>query len=77
MRSGLARNCGYAGMGDLECAMDNHVLSSCTDFQLQFDNLQSRSSMEAKGLIKKQTTLHLLHTFAVGRHLSTENRRHS
>ena len=37
MRSGLARNCGYAGMGDLECAVDNHVLSSYTDFQLQFE----------------------------------------
>ena len=36
MRSRLARNCGYAGMGDLECAVDYHVLSSYTDFQLQF-----------------------------------------
>ena len=28
MRSRLARNCGYARMGDLECAVDYHVLSS-------------------------------------------------
>ena len=33
MRSGLARNCGFAGMGDLECAVDYHVLSSFTDFE--------------------------------------------
>ena len=33
----LARNCGYAGMGDVECAVDYHVLSSYTDFQLQFE----------------------------------------
>ena len=26
-----------AGMGDLECAVDYHVLSSHTDFQLQFE----------------------------------------
>ena len=37
MRSGLARNCGFAGMGDLECTVDYHVLSSFTDFQLQFE----------------------------------------
>ena len=37
MRSRLARNCGYAEMGDLECAVDCHVLSSYTDFQLQFE----------------------------------------
>ena len=37
MRSRLARNCRYAGMGDLECAVDYHVLSSYTDFQLQFE----------------------------------------
>ena len=37
MRSRLARNCGYAGMGDFECAVDYHVLSSYTDFQLQFE----------------------------------------
>ena len=37
MHSRLARNCGYAGMGDLECAGDYHVLSSYTDFQLQFE----------------------------------------
>ena len=37
MRSRLARNCGYARMGDLECAVDYHVLSSYTDFQLQFE----------------------------------------
>ena len=36
MHSRLARNCGYAGMGDLECAVDYHVLSSYTDFQVQF-----------------------------------------
>ena len=36
MRSRLARNCGYVRMGDLECAVDYHVLSSYTDFQLQF-----------------------------------------
>ena len=27
----------YAEMGDLECAVDCHVLSSYTDFQLQFE----------------------------------------
>ena len=32
MRSKLARNCGYARMADLECAVDYHVLSSYTDF---------------------------------------------
>ena len=37
MRSRLARNCGYARMGDLVCALDYHVLSSYTDFQLQFE----------------------------------------
>ena len=37
MHSGLARNCGSAGMGDLECTVDYHVLSSYTDFQLQFE----------------------------------------
>ena len=37
MRSRLARNCGYAEMGDLEGAVDCHVLSSYTDFQLQFE----------------------------------------
>ena len=37
MRSRLARNCGYARMGDLESAVDYHVLSSYTDFQLQFE----------------------------------------
>ena len=37
MRNGLARNFGYARMGDLECAVDYHVLSSYTDFQLQFE----------------------------------------
>ena len=37
MRSRLARNCGYAGMGYLECAVDYHVLSSFTDFQMQFE----------------------------------------
>ena len=36
MRSRVARNCGYAGMGDLGCAVDYHVLSSYTDFQLEF-----------------------------------------
>ena len=36
MRDRLARKCGYAGMADLECAVDYHVLSSYTDFQLQF-----------------------------------------
>ena len=36
MRSRLARNCCYIAMGDLECAVDYHVLSSYTDFQLQF-----------------------------------------
>ena len=36
MRSRVARNCGFAGMGDLGCAVDYHVLSSYTDFQLQF-----------------------------------------
>ena len=37
MRSKLARNCGYARMADLECAVDYHVLSSYTGFQLQFE----------------------------------------
>ena len=37
MRSRLARNCGYAGMGDLECQVNYHVPSSHTDFQLQFE----------------------------------------
>ena len=37
MRNGIARNCGFAGMGDLECSVDCHVLSSYTDFQLQFE----------------------------------------
>ena len=37
MGSRLARNCGYARMGDLESAVDYHVLSSYTDFQLQFE----------------------------------------
>ena len=37
MRSRLARNCGYARMGDLVYAVDYHVLSSHTDFQLQFE----------------------------------------
>ena len=36
MRSRLARNCGYARMG-IECPVDYHVLSSYTDFQLQFE----------------------------------------
>ena len=35
--SRLARNCGYGRMGDLECAVDYHVLSSYTGFQLQFE----------------------------------------
>ena len=39
MRSRLARNGFYAGMGDLESAVDYHVLSSYTDFQLRFCNL--------------------------------------
>ena len=34
MRNGLARNFGYARMKHLGCAMDYHVLSSFTDFQL-------------------------------------------
>ena len=33
----LARNCGCARMGDLECAVDYHVFSSHTDFQMQFE----------------------------------------
>ena len=37
MHSALTRNCGYAEMGDLECAVDCHILSSYTDFQLQFE----------------------------------------
>ena len=52
MHNGLARNCGYVRMedlgctvdsqgivvmGDLECAVDHHVLSSHTDFQLKFE----------------------------------------
>ena len=37
MRSRLARNCGYARMGDLECAVDYLVLSSYTGFQLRFE----------------------------------------
>ena len=36
-RSRLARGYSYARMGDLECAMNHHVLSSYTDFQLQFE----------------------------------------
>ena len=37
MRSRLARNCGYVGMEDLDVAVDYRVLSSYTDFQLQFE----------------------------------------
>ena len=37
MRNGLARNCGYVRMEDLGRAVDYHVLSSYTDFQLQFE----------------------------------------
>ena len=37
MRSRLTGNCGYAGVGDLEFAVDYSVLSSHTDFQLQFE----------------------------------------
>ena len=37
MRSRFARNCGYAGMGHLECAVDYHVLSFYADFKLQFE----------------------------------------
>ena len=38
MRNVLARNCGYAGKGDLEiCEVDYHVLSSYTGFQLRFE----------------------------------------
>ena len=61
--------------GDLEYAVDYHVLSSYTDFQLQFEYLQSRYSIETKG--RKQTTLHVLYTLAVSRQFSTKNRRHS
>ena len=32
MLNRLARNCGSARMGDSECAVDYHVLSSYTDF---------------------------------------------
>ena len=42
MRNGLARNFGYARMGDLECAVDYHVLASCTGFNCNLNNLQSR-----------------------------------
>ena len=37
MRGRLARNCGYARIGYLECAVDYLVLSSYSDFQLQFE----------------------------------------
>ena len=37
MCSRLAGNCGYAGMGDLECTEDYDIFSSHTDFQLQFE----------------------------------------
>ena len=77
MRSRFARNCGYAGMEDLECAVDYHMLCSYTDFNCNLNNFQSRESIQTKGLIRKQTTLHVLHTFAVGRKSLTENRRHS
>ena len=37
MRIRLERNYGCAGMGYLECTVDYHVLSSYTDFELQFE----------------------------------------
>ena len=37
MRDGLARRFGYVRMEDLGCAVDYHVLSIYTDFQLQVE----------------------------------------
>ena len=54
----------------LECAMQ---ITTCfllaLIFNFNLNNLQSRSSMETRGLVRNQTTLHVLHTFAVGRHI--------
>ena len=52
--------------------MDYHLLSSYTIFNCNLNNLQFRLSIETKGLIRKQTTLHMLHTFAVGRHFNNQ-----
>ena len=49
MRSRFARNCGYAGMEDLECAVDYHVLSSPADICEQWERNLSFGSADVCG----------------------------
>ena len=46
MRSRFARNCGYAGMEDLECAVDYHVVSSPADICEQWERNLSFGSAD-------------------------------
>ena len=76
MHSRLTTNCGYAGMGDLEWVVDYHTCAfllhwfstAISKFAI---SLKYNVHIETKGLIGKQTTLHVMHTFADGQHLST------
>ena len=76
MHSRLTRNCGYGRFRMCRgspCAFFSHWFSTAIWIICNLVKVR----IETKGLISKQTTLHVLHTFAVGQHLSTENWRHS
>ena len=49
MDSRFARNCGYAEMEDLECAVDYHVLSSPADICEQWERNLSFGSVDVRG----------------------------
>ena len=56
MRSRFARNCGYAGMEDLECAVDYHVLSSPADICEQWETNLSFGSADVRGAWQGRVT---------------------
>ena len=66
MRSRFARNCGYAGMEDLECAVDYHVLSSPADICEQWETNLSFGSADVRGAgtrDKPHIFIYLFHLF--------------
>ena len=66
MRSRFARNCGYAGMEDLECAVDYHVLSSPADICEQWETNLSFRSADVRGAgtrDKPHIFIYLFHLF--------------
>ena len=66
MRSRFARNCGYAGMEELECAVDYHVLSSPADICEQWETNLSFGSADVRGAGtrgKPHIFIYLFHLF--------------